>query len=123
MYSRPSTRKRMTTLRRKCSTARSAVTRTRRGSCTSLTSRHRGRGRVGAGEEEDDCVGDTERMVAALRSRAYPSLEIDLEILPGEFHETAPPLNLSRSIRSCSTHPGNWARGRRGRDGCALRGE
>ena len=52
-----------------------------------------------AGEEEDDCVGDTERMVAALRSRAYPSLEIDLEILPGEFHETAPPLNLSRSIR------------------------
>ena len=40
----------------------------------------RGRGRY-AGEEEDDCVGDTERMVAALRSRAYPSLEIDLEDL------------------------------------------
>jgi hypothetical protein len=38
-------------------------------------------------------------MVAALRSRGYPSLEIDCELLPGEFHEAAPPLNLSRSLR------------------------
>lgn len=46
-----------------------------------------------------DYVAGTERMVAALRSRAYPSLEIECEVLPGEYHETAPPLNLSRSLR------------------------
>ena len=46
-----------------------------------------------------DLTADTERMVAALRSRAYPSLEIELEVLPDEYHDTAPPLNLSRSVR------------------------
>ena len=46
-----------------------------------------------------DCVAPTERMVAALRGRAYPSLKIECEVLPGEYHETAPPLNLSRSLR------------------------
>ena len=46
-----------------------------------------------------DLVADTERMVAALRSRTYPSLEIEYELLPGEYHETSPPLNFSRSLR------------------------
>ena len=44
-------------------------------------------------------MGYCERMVAALRSRGYPSLQIECEVLPGEYHETAPPLNLSRSVR------------------------
>ena len=46
-----------------------------------------------------DLAADTERMAAALRSRAYPSLDIDCEVFPGEYHDTAPPLNLSRSVR------------------------
>jgi predicted alpha/beta superfamily hydrolase len=46
-----------------------------------------------------DMVADTELMVSLLRGRAYPSLEIEYELLPGEYHETAPPLNLSRSLR------------------------
>lgn len=46
-----------------------------------------------------DMVADCERMVAALRGRAYPSLDVGLEVLAGEYHETAPPLNLSRSLR------------------------
>jgi hypothetical protein len=44
-------------------------------------------------------VADTKRMVAALGGRAYPSLQIDSEILLGEYHHTSPPLNLSRSLR------------------------
>lgn len=46
-----------------------------------------------------DLVADAERMVAALRSRQYPSLVIEFEVLPGEYHETALPVNLSRSVR------------------------
>jgi predicted alpha/beta superfamily hydrolase len=48
---------------------------------------------------ESDMVADTERMVALLRGRAYPGLEIDWQVLSGEFHSTAYPLNLSRSLR------------------------
>ena len=51
------------------------------------------------GDWGEDYVGDTERIVASLLSRAYPSLAIEYEILPGEYHETAVPLNLSRSLR------------------------
>jgi predicted alpha/beta superfamily hydrolase len=46
-----------------------------------------------------DMVADTERMVAALQSRRYPSLEIASSVLPDEFHITVPLLNLSRSLR------------------------
>jgi uncharacterized protein len=46
-----------------------------------------------------DMMADLERMVESLRGRGYPSLEIEYEVLPGEYHETAPPLNLSRSVR------------------------
>lgn len=46
-----------------------------------------------------DAVADARRMVEALRGRGYPGLKIEFEILPGEYHETAPPLSLSRSLR------------------------
>jgi predicted alpha/beta superfamily hydrolase len=51
------------------------------------------------GEPPYDMVADAERMVAALRGRKYPSLEIELAVWPGEYHQTAPPLALSRSLR------------------------
>ena len=38
-------------------------------------------------------------MVALLRGRNYPSLEIDSVVLPDEFHVTVAHLNLSRSLR------------------------
>jgi uncharacterized protein len=46
-----------------------------------------------------DMVADAERMVASLRGRGYPSLQIEYEVLPGEYHQTGPPLSLSRSLR------------------------
>jgi len=46
-----------------------------------------------------DMVADTERMVALLRSRNYPSLEIDSVVLADEFHITVAQLNLSRALR------------------------
>lgn len=46
-----------------------------------------------------DMVADCERMVERLRGRAYPSLELGCEVLPGEYHHTAPAANLSRSLR------------------------
>lgn len=51
------------------------------------------------GEPPFDTVADAERMVASLRGRGYPSLQIEYEVLPGEYHQTAPPLSLSRSLR------------------------
>jgi uncharacterized protein len=48
---------------------------------------------------EANMVADQERFVSALRSRNYPSLLIDSEVLPGEFHTTAGPLNFSRAMR------------------------
>ncbi len=46
-----------------------------------------------------DMVADSERMVDTLRSRQYPSLQIDSVVLPDEFHATVVQLNLSRSLR------------------------
>jgi hypothetical protein len=46
-----------------------------------------------------DPVADQNRLVAALRSRNYPSLVMESEILPSEFHMTVGQLNLSRSLR------------------------
>jgi uncharacterized protein len=51
------------------------------------------------GEPPYDMVADAERMIAALRGRKYPSLEIEFEVWPGEYHQTAPPIALSRSLR------------------------
>jgi predicted alpha/beta superfamily hydrolase len=52
-----------------------------------------------AGLRYIDMVADSERMAAVLRDRRYPSLEMESEVLPGEFHITVPLLNLSRSLR------------------------
>jgi predicted alpha/beta superfamily hydrolase len=52
-----------------------------------------------ADEPPVDTVADVERMVAALRGRAYPGLDIEFAVWPGEYHQTAPPLALSRSLR------------------------
>jgi len=60
---------------------------------------HRARMEAEPGDWAEDYVGDTERMAATLRGRAYPNLEIEHEILPGEYHETAVPTNFSRSLR------------------------
>lgn len=60
------------------------------------------RARAEAENEADpaiDMIGMTERMVGALRGRAYPSLEIEYELLAGEYHETGPPAAMSRSLR------------------------
>jgi uncharacterized protein len=46
-----------------------------------------------------DTVADAQRLVASLRGRRYPSLDIEYEVLPGEYHQSAPPLALSRSLR------------------------
>ena len=51
------------------------------------------------GDPPYDTVADAERMVGALRGRGYPSLDIEFEVWPGEYHQTAPPLALSRSLR------------------------
>lgn len=48
---------------------------------------------------EVSMVADQERFVAALRSRNYPNLVVESDVLPGEFHTTAAPLNFSRSMR------------------------
>jgi predicted alpha/beta superfamily hydrolase len=62
-------------------------------------------------EEEDraqgpvDLVGDTERMAGRLRGRSYPSLVVDAEVLPGEFHVTGSQLSLSRALRSLFDAP------------------
>ena len=53
-----------------------------------------------------DMVSDMQRMVTVLRSRAYPGLTIESEVLPREFHMTAPPLNLTRSLRYFFGAPG-----------------
>jgi len=46
-----------------------------------------------------DMVADTERMVASLRARQYPNLDIAGVVLPDEFHITVAHVNLSRSLR------------------------
>jgi predicted alpha/beta superfamily hydrolase len=52
-----------------------------------------------AEEEPFDIIADARRLVERLQSRRYPSLAIDFEVLPREYHHTAPPLALSRSLR------------------------
>jgi predicted alpha/beta superfamily hydrolase len=46
-----------------------------------------------------DVVAGAERMATALRGRGYAGLEIESEVLPGEYHETAPPFAMSRALR------------------------
>jgi uncharacterized protein len=47
-----------------------------------------------------DMVADMSRMVDRMRHRRYPSLRMRSDIIPGEFHVTAPPVILSRGLRS-----------------------
>ncbi len=61
--------------------------------------------RAAAAVRRIDMVADTERMVAALRGRGYPSLEIASAVLADEFHVTVPHLNLSRSLRHLFAAP------------------
>jgi uncharacterized protein len=58
-----------------------------------------------AAEAEDaadppvDMVADMERMVAMLRGRGYPGLELRSEVLEDEYHDTAPPFAMSHGLR------------------------
>ena len=61
--------------------------------------------RAAAALRHIDMVADSERMVAALRSRSYPSLEVGSVVLPDEFHVTVAHLNLSRSLRNLFDAP------------------
>jgi predicted alpha/beta superfamily hydrolase len=54
---------------------------------------------AGAALRYIDMVADTQRMVTSLRSRKYPSFEIECAVLPDEFHVTVPLVNLSHSLR------------------------
>ena len=96
------TRVRMSTFRRRC-TCLLAGMRTRRAASVSANSstpmREQEPKPRTRRQPPSDRVADVERMVELLRGRAYPSLEIDHEVLPGEYHETGPALSLSRSLR------------------------
>jgi uncharacterized protein len=52
-----------------------------------------------AGLRYIDMVADMQRMVSALRSRNYRSLEMESAVYADEFHITVPFLNLTRSLR------------------------
>jgi predicted alpha/beta superfamily hydrolase len=58
-----------------------------------------------AAELEWDSVRDTTRMVEALSSRRYPSLHLEFDVLPDEYHHTAPPTSLSKALRSMFDAP------------------
>lgn len=53
-----------------------------------------------------DMVDDMKRFVETLEARRYPSLQIESEIFPDEFHVTVPTLNLSRGLRQLFDAPG-----------------
>ncbi len=52
-----------------------------------------------AADPPADTVGDLDRMAHALRRRDYPSLELEAEVLAGEYHDTAAPSSASRALR------------------------
>jgi predicted alpha/beta superfamily hydrolase len=60
---------------------------------------HRAKMEAEPGDWAEDYVGDTDRLVSALRARRYPNLQLEHQVLPGEYHETAIPMNFSRSLR------------------------
>jgi predicted alpha/beta superfamily hydrolase len=47
----------------------------------------------------EDEVGYARALVDSLHSRGYPSLDLTFELLPGEYHPTAPPRTISRAVR------------------------
>jgi predicted alpha/beta superfamily hydrolase len=47
-----------------------------------------------------DMVADVIRFADALRARRYPSLVLDVDVFPGEFHATVAPIVLNRGLRA-----------------------
>lgn len=47
----------------------------------------------------EDEVGYARDLAERLRGRRYANLELTFEVLPGEYHPTAPPLTISRGLR------------------------
>jgi predicted alpha/beta superfamily hydrolase len=47
----------------------------------------------------EDEVGYARDLVERLQARRYPNLDITFEVLPGEYHPTAPPVTISRAVR------------------------
>ena len=47
-----------------------------------------------------DMVADVIRFADAHRARRYPSLRLDVDVFPGEFHATAAPVVLNRGLRA-----------------------
>jgi predicted alpha/beta superfamily hydrolase len=52
-----------------------------------------------ARKDQTDMEADAWHLAERLIERNYPSLKIEYQSFPGEFHATAWPLNLSRSLR------------------------
>ncbi len=52
-----------------------------------------------------DMVDDLNRFVGALQSRNYPSLRIQHQTIPGEFHSTVAGICLNRGLRFLFDHP------------------
>jgi hypothetical protein len=46
-----------------------------------------------------DMVEEATRMAERLRGRGYPSLALEFELFPREFHITVPLLTMSRALR------------------------
>jgi uncharacterized protein len=47
----------------------------------------------------EDEVGYARDLVDRLQSHGYPNLDLTFELLPGEYHPTAPPRTISRAVR------------------------
>jgi hypothetical protein len=47
----------------------------------------------------EDEVGYARDLVETLRGRGYRNLDVTFEVLPGEYHPTAPPVTISRALR------------------------
>jgi hypothetical protein len=47
----------------------------------------------------EDEIGYARDLVEGLRARGYPNLDITFDVLPGEYHPTAPPATISRAVR------------------------
>ena len=53
----------------------------------------------------EDEVGYARDLVGRLQGRGYANLDITFEVLPGEYHPTAPPLTVSRAVRHLYNAP------------------
>ena len=53
----------------------------------------------------EDEVGYARDLVERLRGRRYANLDLKFEVLPGEYHPTAPPATISRALRHLYNAP------------------